>query len=53
MSPTKIQLYEFNETLGGGGSVFECMENRALPRWARATRQALDACMASTAKPGV
>jgi hypothetical protein len=40
-------LYEFNETLAGGGSVLEYMENRALPRWARATHQALDACIAS------
>jgi len=40
-------LYEFNETFAGGGSVLEFMENRALPRWARATHQALDACIAS------
>lgn len=46
-------LYEFNETLGGGGSVLEYMENRALPRWARTTRAALDACISSAAKPGV
>ncbi|MGH9717243.1 MAG: hypothetical protein ACRD4R_11025 [Candidatus Acidiferrales bacterium] len=40
-------LYEFNETFAGGGSVLEYMENRPLPRWARATHQALDACIAS------
>jgi hypothetical protein len=40
-------LYEFNETFAGGGSVLEYMENRALPRWARATHRALDACIAS------
>ncbi len=40
-------LYEFNETFAGGGSVLEYMENRALPRWAQATHQALDACVAS------
>lgn len=40
-------LYEFNETFAGGGSVLEYMENRALPRWARATHQALGACIAS------
>lgn len=39
-------LYEFNETFAGGGSVLEYMENRALPRWARATHDALDACIA-------
>ncbi|MGH9717145.1 MAG: hypothetical protein ACRD4R_10525 [Candidatus Acidiferrales bacterium] len=40
-------LYEFNETFAGGGSVLEYMKNRALPRWARATHDALDACIAS------
>jgi hypothetical protein len=40
-------LYEFNETFAGGGSVLEFMENRPLPLWARATREALDACVAS------
>jgi hypothetical protein len=40
-------LYEFNETFAGGGSVLEFMENRPLPRWARATHHALDACIAS------
>ncbi|MGH9688475.1 MAG: hypothetical protein ACRD5K_15435 [Candidatus Acidiferrales bacterium] len=40
-------LYEFNETFAGGGSVLEYMDNRALPRWARATHDALDACVAS------
>jgi hypothetical protein len=44
-------LYEFNETLDGGGSVLEYLENRALPRWARATRQALDACISSAKRP--
>jgi hypothetical protein len=40
-------LYEFNETFNGGGSVLEYMSNRALPRWARATHDALEACVAS------
>lgn len=40
-------LYEFNETLNGGGSVLEYMENRALPRWAQATHDALEACIAA------
>ena len=40
-------LYEFNETLAGGGSVLEYMANRALPRWTRATHDALDACIAA------
>ncbi len=40
-------LYEFNESLAGGGSVLEYMENRPLPRWTRATHDALDACVAS------
>jgi hypothetical protein len=40
-------LYEFNESISGGGSVLEYMQNRALPRWARATRRALEACIAS------
>lgn len=40
-------LYEFNESYAGGGSVLEYMENRALPRWARATHDALEACVAS------
>jgi hypothetical protein len=39
-------LYEFNESLAGGGSVVEYVENRALPRWTRATLAALDACIA-------
>jgi hypothetical protein len=40
-------LYEFNETFAGGGSVLEYMQNRALPRWARATHDALKACIAA------
>ena len=40
-------LYEFNETLAGGGSVVEYMEHRALPRWARVTHDAFEACIAS------
>ncbi len=40
-------LYEFNETLSGGGQVLEYEDSRPLPRWARATRQALDACIAA------
>lgn len=43
-------LYEFNETLSGGGQVLEYAESRALPRWARATRKALDACIASSSE---
>lgn len=38
-------LYEFNESIAGGGSVLEYMENRPLPRWARATHDALEACI--------
>ncbi|HVB85452.1 MAG TPA: hypothetical protein VNK23_02145 [Candidatus Dormibacteraeota bacterium] len=40
-------LYEFNESLAGGGSVLEYVENRSLPRWTRATHAAFDACIAS------
>lgn len=40
-------LYEFNESLAGGGAVLEYMENRALPRWTRATHDALGACIAA------
>ncbi|GEM_PF-1934447 len=40
-------LYEFNESIAGGGSVLEYMQNRALPRWTRATHDALEACVAS------
>jgi hypothetical protein len=40
-------LYEFNESLAGGGSVLEYMENRPLPLWTRATHEALNACIAS------
>jgi hypothetical protein len=40
-------LYEFNETFNGGGSVLEYMQNRALPRWTRATHDALEACITS------
>lgn len=40
-------LYEFNESLAGGGSVLEYMENRPLPRWTRATHDALESCIAS------
>jgi hypothetical protein len=42
-------VYEINETVAGGSSeVIEFMPNRALPRWAEATRQALLACRPST-----
>lgn len=40
-------LYEFNETYAGGGSVVEYMKSRALPRWTRATHQALEECISS------
>jgi hypothetical protein len=40
-------LYEFNESLAGGGSVLEYMSNRALPRWARATHDALEVCISA------
>lgn len=40
-------LYEFNESLAGGGSVLEYMENRPLPRWTRATHDALETCIAT------
>jgi hypothetical protein len=41
-------VYEINETVAGGSSeVIEFMPNRALPRWAEATRKALLACRAS------
>ncbi len=42
-------VYEINETVAGGSSqLIEFMPNRALPRWAEATRKALLACRAST-----
>jgi|SRR5208282_1756226 len=41
-------LYEINETVAGGSSqVVEFTESRAIPRWANATRKALDSCVAS------
>jgi hypothetical protein len=41
-------LYQFHESVGGGDSeVTEFVESRAFPRWANATRKALDACAAS------
>jgi hypothetical protein len=41
-------LYEIDESVGGGDSqVVEFIESRALPRWANATRKALDSCVAS------
>lgn len=43
-------LYQFHESVGGGDSeVTEFVESRAFPRWANATRKALDACAASSA----
>lgn len=40
-------IYEINETVAGGSSqVIEFIPNRAIPRWANATRQALRACAA-------
>jgi hypothetical protein len=41
-------LYEIGESVGGGDSqVVEFIESRAIPRWANATRKALDSCVAS------
>ncbi len=42
-------LYEFHESVGGGDSeAVEYVESRAFPRWANATRKAVDACVAAT-----
>jgi hypothetical protein len=41
-------LYQFHESVGGGDSeVTEFVASRAFPKWASATRHALDACAAS------
>jgi hypothetical protein len=41
-------LYEFHESIGGGDSeAVEYVESRAFPKWANATRKALDACIAA------
>jgi hypothetical protein len=43
-------LYEFHESIGGSDSeAVEYVESRAFPKWANATRKAIDACIA--AKP--
>ena len=42
-------LYEFHESVGGSDSeAVEYVESRAFPKWANATRKALDACIAAT-----
>jgi len=48
-------VYEINETVAGGSSqVIEFMPNRAIPRWAVATHQALRACagLSQAGSPG-
>jgi len=46
-------FYEFHESAGGGDSeVVEFTESRAFPKWANATHQALDSCIASAADSG-
>jgi hypothetical protein len=46
-------LYEFHESVGGSDSeAVEYVESRAFPKWANATRKALDACIAAT-RPAV
>lgn len=41
-------LYEFHESVGGSDSeAVEFVESRAFPKWANATRKALDSCIAS------
>jgi hypothetical protein len=41
-------FYEFHESVGGGDSeVVEFTESRGFPKWANATHQALDSCIAS------
>ena len=45
-------FYEFHESVGGGDSeVVEFTESRAFPKWANATHQALDSCIASAPGP--
>jgi hypothetical protein len=42
-------LYEFHESVAGSDSeAVEYVESRAFPKWANATRKAIDACIAST-----
>ena len=42
-------LYEFHESVGGGDSeAVEYVESRAFPKWAVATRKAIEACIAAT-----
>lgn len=42
-------LYEFHESVAGSDSeAVEYVESRAFPKWANATRKALDACIAAT-----
>jgi hypothetical protein len=41
-------LYEFHESVGGSDSeAVEYVESRAFPKWANATRKALDTCIAA------
>jgi len=41
-------LYEFHESVGGSDSeAVEFVESRAFPKWANATRKAIDACIVS------
>ncbi len=41
-------LYEFHESVGGSDSeAVEYVESRAFPKWANATRKAVDACIAA------
>ncbi len=42
-------LYEFHESIGGSDSeAVEYVESRAFPKWAVATRKAIEACIAAT-----
>ncbi len=42
-------LYEFHESVGGSDSeAVEYVESRAFPKWAVATRKAIEACIAAT-----
>jgi hypothetical protein len=42
-------LYEFHESVDGSDSeAVEYVESRAFPKWANATRKAIDACIAAT-----
>ena len=46
-------LYEFHESVAGSDSeAVEYVESRAFPKWAVATRKAIEACIAATAAVG-